>query len=94
MSFPPYTSLVDDVHEDRLFRVWRRNPGVMEYDECMQSTDFELQKFAQELDPSFQIIDMRKPEFGFGFSWGRYGPETVVRRHGDLAIFRVSEEVS
>ena len=27
---PPHKSLVDDVHEDRLFEVWRRNPGVVD----------------------------------------------------------------
>jgi cell wall assembly regulator SMI1 len=26
---PPYKSAVDDVHEDRLFDVWSKNPGVI-----------------------------------------------------------------
>src|SRR5260221_2324043 len=30
MSTPPHKSLVDDVHEDRLFDVWRQNPGVID----------------------------------------------------------------
>lgn len=94
LSIPPWKSLVDDVHEDRLFHVWRKNPGVMTYDECMRSTDIELKAFAQELGPSFQIIDMRKPEIGFGFSWGRYGPDTVIRRHGDLPIFAYQKRSS
>jgi hypothetical protein len=27
MLVPPHSSAVDDVHEDRLFNVWRNNPG-------------------------------------------------------------------
>ncbi|MGO9567360.1 MAG: SMI1/KNR4 family protein [Desulfomonilaceae bacterium] len=93
MSSPPYTSLVDDVHEDRLFNVWRKNPGVMSYDECIKSTNAQLKSFATQLEPSFQIIDMRVPEIGFGFSWGRYGAETVVRRHGNIPIFAYQKPV-
>jgi cell wall assembly regulator SMI1 len=93
MSMPPYKSLVDDVHEDRLFDVWGKNPGVMSYDECIKSKDAELKSFATQLGPSFQIIDMRTPEIGFGFSWGRYGPKTVVRRHGNIPIFAYQKRV-
>ncbi len=93
MSIPPRKSLVDDVHEDRLFDVWRKNPGVMSYDECIKSADAELKSFATQLGPSFQIIDMRTPEIGFGFSWGRYGAKTVVRRHGNIPIFAYQKRV-
>jgi cell wall assembly regulator SMI1 len=86
-SVAPHTSLVDDVHEDRLFEVWRRNPGVMSHEECRGSVDQELRSFAERLDASFQIVDLREPKIGFGFSWGRYGPQTVVRRHGELPVF-------
>ena len=44
MSIPPYKSLVDDVHEDRLFDVWWKNPGVMSCDECVKSADVELEE--------------------------------------------------
>jgi cell wall assembly regulator SMI1 len=93
MSMPPHKSLVDDVHEDRLFDVWGKNPGVMSYDECIKSKDSELKSFATQLGPSFQIIDMRTPEIGFGFSWGRYGAKTVVRRHGNIPIFAYQKRV-
>jgi hypothetical protein len=87
LSEPPYKSLIDDVHEDRLFQVWNENPGVMSQEECLRSHDHELQAFAEQLDPSFQIIDLRNAQVGFGFSWGRYGPRTVIRRHGSIPIF-------
>ena len=84
---PPHVSLVNDVHDDLLFEVWRTNPGVISQTECLTSTDPDLSAFARSLDPSFQIIDLRLPDVGFGFSWGRYGPNTVVRRHGELPLF-------
>jgi len=87
LGMPPYKSLVDDVHGDRLFEVWRKNPGVREHGECMSSDDPELRSFAQQLGPTFQFVDMRNPSVGFGFSWGRYGANTVVKRHGNLPIF-------
>lgn len=87
MCEPPYTSLVDDVHEDRIREVWRTNPGVLPYQECVESADPVLRQFADTLDPSYEIIDLRAAEPGDGFSWGRYGPQTVVRRHGTLPVF-------
>jgi hypothetical protein len=93
MCQPPHASLVDDVHEDRLRNVWRTNPGVLDHGECAQSPDGVLREFAAALDESFQIIDLRRARPGDGFSWGRYGPGTVVRRHGDLPVFAVKKKV-
>jgi len=87
LSVPPHESLIHEVHEDRLFHVWRNNPGVISHEECLRSQDPELRTFAEELGSSFQIIDLRNAQIGFGFSWGRYGPDTVNRRHGTLPIF-------
>lgn len=69
LSMPPYKSLVDDVRGDRLFEVWRKNPGVRDYAECMGAGDPELSSFAGQLSPTFQFVDMRNPAVGFGFSW-------------------------
>ncbi len=86
-SQPPHESLVDDVHEDRLFEVWRTNPGVRSRAECLDGTDEELRRFARELDDAWQIVDLRNAQIGQGFSWGRYGPRTPVRRFGMRAVF-------
>src|ERR1700736_4047866 len=37
MYVPPHKSLVDDVHEDRLFNVWKKNPGVIAQAEALTS---------------------------------------------------------
>ena len=84
---PPHSSLVNDVHDDRLHDVWGKNPGVVDQTECLQSSDEVIRIFAEELDESFQIIDLRGASPGQGFSWGRYGPNTEVRRYGTSPIF-------
>jgi hypothetical protein len=83
----PHQSLIDDVHEDRLAQVWSTNPGVLSYEECLQSDDPILSAFARELDDSFRIVDLRRAKPGDGFSWGRYGPRTVVKRFGTHTVF-------
>jgi cell wall assembly regulator SMI1 len=86
MYVPPHASLVDDVHEDRLFEVWRRNPGTMDRATALAG-DATLREFAAELDDRFTFVDLRSPEIGMGFSWGRHGPRTEVRRHGYELLF-------
>jgi hypothetical protein len=84
---PPHRSLVDDVHEDRLFDVWRKNPGVVDQPTASASLDATLSGFARGLREDFQVIDLRRVQPGMGFSWGRYGPKTEIRRHGYERIF-------
>jgi hypothetical protein len=87
MFKPPHQSLVDDVHEDRLAHVWQTNPGVLSYEQCLESGDPILSAFARDLDDGFQVIDVRRAKPGDGFSWGRYGPKTPVRRLRAHAVF-------
>jgi hypothetical protein len=86
MLEPPHASAVDDVHEDRLFNVWRENPGRLDHAAALAG-DEPMRAFAAELDDRFTFIDLRSPPVGMGFSWGRYGPRTDVRRHGHERLF-------
>ena len=86
MLEPPHVSAVDDVHEDRLFNVWRENPGTLDHSAALAS-DEPMRSFATELDDRFVFVDLRSPPVGMGFSWGRYGPRTDVRRHGHERLF-------
>jgi hypothetical protein len=86
MQMPPHESLVDDVHEDRLFNVWRENPGTLDH-AAAAAGDEQLRSFAAELDERFVFVDLRSPEIGLGFSWGRYGPRTELRRYGYERLF-------
>ena len=87
MLTPSYESLIDGVHEDRLYEVWKYNPGVINQAQAAASSDPVLREFAGQLSPEWQIIDLRQARIGMGFSWGRYGPNTQVRRHGLEPIF-------
>jgi len=87
MYLPPHKSLIDDVHEDRLFDVWRKNPGVIPHATALVSPDAEIRSFAAGLDSCFALIDLRNVPIGMGFSWGRYGPKTEVKRFGSKPIF-------
>src|SRR5207244_4393593 len=87
MNTSPHNSLVGDVHEDRLFDVWRKNPGVIDQPAAAASSDAMLRSFASGLAEQFQIVDLRNVSPGMGFSWGRYGPRTELRRHGYDRIF-------
>lgn len=87
MLEPPHESLIDDVHEDRPAHVWRTNPGVLSYEQCLRSEDPILSAFARELDETFRIVDLRGARPGDGFSWGRYGPNARIRRFRTHAVF-------
>jgi hypothetical protein len=86
MYRPSHQSLVNDVSQDRLFHVWRKNPGTMTVAEAAQG-DQVLRAFASTLDERFTVVDLRSPQVGMGFSWGRHGSKTEVRRHGDARVF-------
>ena len=87
MLEPPHESLIDDVHEDRLARVWKTNPGVLSHEQSFRSDDPVLSAFARELDDTFRIVDLRGARPGDGFSWGRYGPNTRIGRFRTHAVF-------
>lgn len=93
VNVPPYESLIHDVREDALFDVWTKNPGVLSFEDARDGLDADRRAFALELGRTFQIVDLRRAAVGFGFSWGRYGPNTVVKRHGALPIFAYQQTV-
>jgi cell wall assembly regulator SMI1 len=83
---PPHHSLVERVHEDDVFRIWREDPDLIDRAAALAADD-ELRAFAEELDERFSFVDLREPEVGMGFAWGRFGPRTALRRHGRSRLF-------
>ncbi len=83
----PWQSEINDVWDSLSDVIWAENPGVLSFAHCVQSSDPEIRTFAESLDETWQIIDLRNPVLGDGFSWGRYGPKTVVKRFGSRRIF-------
>ena len=76
--------------EEALFNVWRTNPCTLDHAAALAG-DEELRAFAAELDERFVFVDLRAPVRGDGFSWGRYGPRTELRRHGAARLFACAE---
>ena len=83
----PEPSLLDDVYEDRLHRVWATNPGILSRSAALNASDDTLRVFATSLIDEWSIFDVRAAAPGMGFSWGRHGPRTRVRRHGETRVF-------
>ncbi len=62
-------------------------PGAMTRAGAAASTDPALRAFAATLDDRFLVVDLRRAELGAGFAWGRFGPDTTIRRAGLQRIF-------
>ena len=82
-------SAVDIVHEDVVMQIWRTNPHLQTAASLLESTDAVAQAFAMSLPPQALVIDLRHPQFGQGFSWGRFGPKTRIRRAGEDRIWAI-----
>jgi SMI1 / KNR4 family (SUKH-1) len=83
----PWQSEIDEVHETFSNRIWRENPFVLTFTQCLATADADLKAFAESLDESWEFVDLRDPKLGDGYSWGKYGPKTLNRRYGDKRIF-------
>jgi hypothetical protein len=87
MAEAPFGGPIDDVHERYSTEVWRNNPGAVPRDEALGVNDQALRQFAERLTPDYYVVDLRDARTGDGFSWGRFGPRTVVCRAGEERIF-------
>lgn len=80
-------SSVNVVHEDVVHRVWRENPGLESAVVLRESGDAVLREFAGRLPAQALVADLRSPGLGDGFSWGRFGPGTIIERAGEERIW-------
>ncbi len=83
----PRKSEIGEVRGPLSDQIWKDNPGVLSFSHCAASPDEDLRAFATSLDEAWQFIDLRNPVLGDGFSWGRYGPRTPIRRFGEKRVF-------
>ena len=66
----PWKSEIDDVHEKFTTRIWRDNPCIKSFAECVANGDVELKTFAESLDDSWEFADLRYPKLRDGYSGG------------------------
>lgn len=82
-------SPIDQVHEGAVNRIWRENPGLLSQGAALASADPALREFAGTLPAEAMIADLRAARRGDGFSWGRHGPRTEIRRFGTVPMWAV-----
>ncbi|MCP3917876.1 MAG: SMI1/KNR4 family protein [bacterium] len=88
MAGPPFSSGIDRVSNDDVVNIWDDgSDGARTVAACRASGDRHLERFAAELDATFEIVDLRNAREGDGFAWGRYGPDAHVCRFGEERIF-------
>ncbi len=88
---PPWKSEIDDVHEQFSNEIWSKNPKTMSHEQCLEAGDTDLVSFAESLDSTYLFSDLRAPAIGDGFSWGRFGRNTVCKRFEDKRIFAIQQ---
>ncbi len=76
----PEESLLGRPLQEWVDRIWAQNPGVLPWAQALEK-DPALVSFATKLGPQWEIMDLRRPQPGDGFSWGRFGPDTEIQRH-------------
>jgi hypothetical protein len=83
----PWKSEIGEVWGPLSDQIWSYNPGVLSFSHCINSADEDLKAFAKPLDETWLFVDLRNPVLGDGFSWGRFGPKTQIKRFGEKRIF-------
>jgi hypothetical protein len=86
-------SPVDRVHDHVVHDVWRGD-GLIAQPDAASSSDLTLRDFAASLDPNALIADLRHPQLGGGFAWGKFGPRTVIQRHGTDRLWAIARPAS
>jgi hypothetical protein len=81
---------IDRVHEEAVFEIWDRNPGLAPAPEARQSADPDVRRFAEGLPDNAHVADLREVRAGSGFSWGRHGARTDVKRDGARLLFAIT----
>lgn len=83
-------SPIDQVHEQVVHRLWSDHSALIPQPVAVASADPTLREFAQSLAPDAVIADLRDPRPGSGFSWGIYGPRTMIQRFGTERLWALT----
>lgn len=70
-------------------KIWHEDPFLQGVESAAQGSDPVLRRFAELVPRDFKIADLRAKQPGTGFSWGKRGPETKVRRFESELLFAI-----
>jgi hypothetical protein len=82
-------SPIDQVHERVVNHIWSSHPGLIAQAAALASEDATLREFARSLGATARIADLRHPQPGDGFAWGRHGPRTEIQRFGQERLWAI-----
>ncbi len=82
-------SPIDRVHDHIVHELWRGDRLIAQ-PTAIASSDPALREFASSLEPAALIADLRSPQLGDGFAWGKFGPRTTVQRHGTDRLWAIT----
>jgi hypothetical protein len=80
------------VRDQAVAHIWKRDPWLMSAHDAKLSTDTVIRGFADQLSDEFCVADLRPREVGSGFSWGRAGANTQLKRAGSDLIFGIERK--
>lgn len=86
---PGHRSPVDQVHEEVTSSIWASNTGVRDRETALTSSDALLVEFASGFPEEAMFADLRAPQLGDGFSWGRFGPRAEWSRAGVQRLWAI-----
>lgn len=87
-------SPINLVHDNYAKLIWSENPNLIDEKNTFHIGDPDLGLFAQSLKRGYHFVDLRRPRIGDGFSFGRYGKKTEIKRYGYLPLFAYRKEVN
>jgi hypothetical protein len=86
------SNILDDVRNGATMRIWKTDPWLISVQDARQARDDVVSSFAEQLPENFRVADLRSLTVGSGFSWGKAGPATDIRRNGSALIFGVEQK--
>lgn len=83
---------LDYVRNAATTRIWKDDPWLVSVQVARRSQDRTVSKFAEQLPDNYRVADLRLKKIGSGFSWGKGGPTTDIRRIGTELVFGVEQK--
>lgn len=80
-------SAINLVYDNYAQHIWNENPNLIPPEKAMHPGDPDLGLFVQSLKKGYMFIDLRRARVGEGFSWGRWGAKTEIKRYNSLRLF-------
>ena len=82
------------VRDQAVAHIWKRDPWLMSAHNAKLSADAVIRGFADQLSDEFCVADLRPREVGSGFSWGKAGANTQLKRAGSDLIFGIERKLT